>query len=210
MAKEPELLAYIRKVVIKKTFLFIMLLFPSLPLLAAEEVNVKSGDPGFIVSEASMAILEIDYSDAVVEKEETITEYLNRRGEDWVDDWPDVQKKVKDVFVKYFNKKNKKGMKLTEDSISATYKMIINVTAIDFGSTGATMAHIAMPGVTKKKAGGASISGTVDVLDISTNEVLCSMEINNAGGYGSYSETMRLKNLVFILAKKILSSAKKT
>ncbi len=190
----------------KKVFLFVSLIGISLLSFAKDEVNVKSGDPKFLISEASTATVTIDFTNAVVEEGETITEYLNRRGEDWVNDWPQVQQEVKDVFVNVFNKKNKKGMQIVDDGEAVTYYVIIDVSAVDFGNT--ANAFVKNP-FGKTSQGGASISGTLSVVDVSTKEVKCTMEIDEVIGVATYSETGRLKITFMYVAKNALSAAKK-
>lgn len=197
-----------------KRVMYLLVALALMPTLAFagnkdDKVTIKSGNAKFIVEEASTATAKFDFSKAVVEENETIDEYLTRRGEDFVKDWPQVQSDVIDYMAKFLNKKNKKGMQIV-NSGTTQYEMVIHVTAIDFGSTGKTIAREFNPFNFSAKTGGAVMSGIVEVLDASTHQSLCEVQINDIKGVGQYGETNRLKALVYDMVRKLLSAVKKS
>lgn len=177
--------------------------------IAGDKATVLSGSAKFIVEEASTATMEFDFSNAVVEEEKTIDEYLTGRGEDFVRDWPQVQSDVVDYTAVIFNKKNKNGMQIVNGG-TVQYKIVVHVTAIDFGSTASAIVN-SVVGFGGPKKGGASMSGIIEVLDASTNQSLCQVQINNIKGMGTWTgETGRLKALMKPMTNKFLAAAKKS
>ena len=79
----------------KRAILFIFCILVGVMSYAGDEISLKSGNPK-VLYDNSKATLEIDYSKTMVKKE-TLKEYLNRRGADFVKDWPDDSKKAREI-----------------------------------------------------------------------------------------------------------------
>ena len=185
----------------KTLLLFISLcLLYNVNLFAAKEVSVKSGTVS-VLKNSSKALWEIDYSNAKV-GDKTLDEYLQSRGEDFVKDWPRDKEIAANYFRDRFNKKNK-GMKLTEEVSAASHKIVIRVNYLDMGNG----ASFLMP-YASAKAGGCIMSGTIDIIDIKTNEVVCVLNVDKVKGNGTFSETIRLGLMYFELAT-LISKLKK-
>jgi hypothetical protein len=165
----------------------------------AKPVTVESGNISVLKS-PSKALLEIDYSAAKV-GEKTFDEYLKGRGDDFVRDWPEDSKKAATNFATRFNKKNKKGAQilfpLTEDVADAAYKLVIRVESLDMGNASGINPFASID------AGGVIMSGAVDIVDVKTNEVVCTLKVNEVKGIGHVSETVRLGMMYFELATLI-------
>ena len=187
----------VRRNFIKVFLLCSMLcLLCSVNLFAGNPVSVKSGS-GSVLKQSSKALLEIDYSATKV-GDQTLEEYLQGRGEDFVRDWPQDKETAASYFKKYFNKKNK-GMKLTTDVAEASHKIVIHVNKLDMGNAGGVF----YSSVFAPKAGGCSMIGTIDVIDMSSNETACVLYVDEVQGVSVLSETLRLGLMYNELAVRI-------
>ena len=173
-------------------FLFATGLFNAHSLFAEKNpVSLKSGSIS-ILKTPSEALLEVDYSEAKV-GDKTIDEYLQERGEDFVRDWPKDKELAVSQFKKLFNKKNK-GMKLTTDESVVSYKFVIRVEKLNMGTA---------TGLTLWGAGGCIMTGTIDIIDLRTNEVVCNLYIDEVQGVGNFSETTRFVYMYIQLAAQL-------
>lgn len=180
----------------KNLSLFSLLcLFCTINIFAGNPVSVKSGTVAVLKS-PSKALLEVDYSATKV-GDQTLEEYLKGRGEDWVRDWPRDKETAISYFKATFNDKSK-GMKITSDESVATHKIVIHVKTLDVGNA----TGIFMP-FAPADAGGASMIGTVDIIDLQTNNVLCVLYVDEVKGDGTPSETIRMGMMYHELATKI-------
>jgi len=180
----------------KKVLLFgLLCLFCTANVFAGNPVSVKSGSIS-VLKTPSKALLEVDYSAAKVGKE-TLDEYLKRRGDDFVRDWPRDKETAIQYFKARFDKKSK-GMKLTTDESSASYKIVIRVKNLDMGNASGIFTPFA-----SAKAGGVIMTGTIDIIDLATNKVVCVLNVDEVKGEGFVSETVRLGMMYNELATMI-------
>jgi len=183
-------------VIIGRLLLFtIICLFCTVNLFAGNPVSVKSGKSS-VLKESSKALLEIDYSTTKVGTQ-TLDEYLKNRGDDFVRDWPRDKEVTATYFREHFNKKSK-GLQVTTDAPAAFYKIVIHVNNLDMGNGGSAFVPFA-----SAKAGGVIMIGTVDIIDLKTNEVVCSLSVDEVKGLGTPSETARLGLMYFELATQM-------
>ena len=84
-------------------------------LFADNPVSVKSGDVS-VLRRPSKALLEFDYSATKV-GDQTLDEYLQGRGDDFVRDWSQDRETAASYFKRYF-----KGMKLFASFMWMKYK----------------------------------------------------------------------------------------
>jgi len=163
-------------------------------LFAGNPVTVKSGDVSVLKTPAK-ALLEVDYSTTKV-GDVTLAEYLKKQGADHVKDWQQDKEKAISYFERYFNAKNKKGLQTTTDASEASYKIVIHVKNLDFGNAaGFFVSHY---------TGGAKITGTVDIIDLKTQKVVCNIYIDELEGSSAPSDVLRLSFMYNDLAVKML------
>ena len=186
-----------RCLLLRKLLLFgLMCMFCVGNLLSAKPlVNVKSGDVS-VMKIPSVALLEINFSDAYVDGE-TMEEYQKKRGDKFVRDWNEEVALVHVFFQKIFNYKNKKGMLLTTDANDASYKMVINVTNLNMGDGWSSFAPFS------GRAGGMLINGYIDIIDIDNNEAVCTLNFDGVKGSGQTSVRGRIQMVFLVLAKKV-------
>ena len=153
-------------------------------LFAVKPVTVKSGNAS-VLKQSSIALLEIDFSATKVGAQ-TIDEYLQRRGSDFVRDWPQDQATAAHYFSKQFNRRNSKGMRVDTDVTETAYKMVIRVKSLDMGNPAGFLFS------PSSKTGGVIIKGIVDIIDMRTNEIVCVLDINRVQGEGTFAESIRL------------------
>jgi len=181
---------------LQKPLLCLFYLFFSVTLFAAKPVTVKSGDVS-VIKKISLAHLEINFSDAKV-GDETMEEYKKRRGSDFIIEWPEVVKSTHLLFIKFFNNKNKKGLQLTNEAIDVSYKFFINVSYLNMGDSFSNLIPYS-----SRKAGGTLMNGTIDVIDIKTNEVVLALNVSGIKGKGYLNLNTRIRSVFEYLADNI-------
>ena len=102
------------------------------------------------------------------------------------------------TFKNFFNRKNKNRLQLTTEATVAAYKMVINVDYLNMGDSFSTW----MP-YSSNKAGGMLMNGTIDVIDMKTKNVVCSLDINGVKGAGLPRTKDRLQSMFNYLADNI-------
>ena len=181
----------------KKSLLIAAALLVSAMAFAKDYLYPVSGSISVLKNKANTLYVQFDYTQATVEGI-NFFEWQKARGEEWVRDWPYEEAGIRDYFIKYFNKKNKKGAAIVSDPSLATHKMIITPSMIDMGNTGGAF----VPGF-NPKSGGAVLWGTVEILDNRTGETVLVLKMDEIRGNSGYSETIRLKLAVYDLAGEL-------
>lgn len=148
-------------------------------------VKFNSGDPSILMQKVKISY-EIDWDHAIVTNQDDLLfpDYLKKRGDDFVEDWPSDRKKAEKYFTVRFNRKSD-YLRLDERGGDTEYKMIVRIATIDTGNGGSSFNPWA-----SAKAGGTIIDGTIEFVDKS-GKVVCILDIVDAKGSGSPSETVR-------------------
>ena len=148
-------------------------------------VSFKSGDPSILLKKVGITY-EIDWDHARVTNYDNVLwqQYLKKRGDDFVRDWPKDRKQAEKYFVVRFNKKSD-YMQIVEGG-SGDYKMVVKPATIDVGNGDAVFNPWA-----SAKAGGVIMNGTIEFRN-KAGKVVCVLNIINAKGVGTASETIRL------------------
>lgn len=179
----------------KRIIFSFLCLFGAISLFAGNPVTVKSGDVS-VLKENTTALLELDFSATRVGNQ-SIDEYLKSRGDDFVKDFPEDKTQAADMFAVQFNKKSK-GINVAKDASNAVYKFVIHVSTLDYGNAGSAFVPFA-----SAKAGGCIIKGTIDIINLKTNQTVCTIDIDDVKGLGHMSDRVRLRLVFFELANKI-------
>jgi len=188
----------------KKMMMVLMAMMMAISVSAKDDrVSVISGDGKVLAEKGKTATLEFDYKNATVEKGDKLMDYLKKRGEQNVKDWPEVEASACNRFINAFNKKSKKGVQIVKTD-KADLKMKIIIEEIDFGSTGVAVVFGGLG-----SAGGAEITGKLIVTDNGGNK-LAEYELYQIRGGGSYdyTEAKRLGSCYENLAKMIVKASK--
>ncbi len=149
-------------------------------------VSFKAGDPSILLKKVPITY-EIVWDKARVTNYDNLIfpEYLKKRGDDFVADWPEDRQKAEKYFTVHFNRKSD-YMQIGKNNANGEYKMVVNIEKIDVGNGSGAFNPWA-----SSKAGGVIIDGTIDFYDNSGKKV-CVLNIVNCKGSSSPSETTRM------------------
>lgn len=182
----------------RKILFFIVTVLFSLTT-KANGITLKYGDASILEKSDIVASVSFDYSNTLIEDKPAMT-YLKEHGDDFVKDWPKDNQALQTIFVKRWNKKNKKGFQVTEND-NAVYRMIITVSKLDMGSFGASFA-IGMG------AGGAKMSGKVELYKKGVREPVLILDVDGQTGKSEWTEQQRRTSLYNELADDAIECLK--
>ena len=159
--------------------------------MACTHLQAKDGDQltleagtANVIWTLSSAYFETDFAGASVEGT-SWDQWLKKKGDDYVRDWPNDQQKVNLYFMKRFNKKTRKkgGLMLQNTNPNDAYRFVVHFTDIDMGSIGGGVVASVFLGAFAKKSGGVNFkSGYIDVVDQATNTVVCRLGLKDVRG----------------------------
>jgi len=171
----------------KKSLVLFISLFcftATLSLFAGKPVTVKSGSPS-VLKQSSTALLEVDLSAAKVGAK-PLEEHLKSVKDGTLREVSDAQALVENYFTTRFNYLNKKKMQIVSYTEDVDYKIVVYVKVLDMGNDAGAFIPYA-----PSTAGGVAINGTADIIDMRTDNVVCTLNIDNVRG--GASPTMRLR-----------------
>lgn len=168
-----------------KLFAVALLLLCMMPVQAkdGDQVTLQAGTANVIWT-LNSAYFETYYSEAKVEGD-SWDQWLQKKGADYVRDWPTDKQKVDTYFMTRFNKKTKKkgGLNLQNTNPNDTYRFIIHFSDIDMGSIGGGVVASVFLGGFAKKSGGVNFkTGYVDVVEAATGKVVCRLSFKDVKG----------------------------
>lgn len=171
----------------KKLKLFAVALFSlcMMPVQAkdGDQVTLQAGTANVIWT-LNSAYFETYYSEAKVEGD-SWNQWLQKKGADYVRDWPSDKQKVDTYFMTRFNKKTKKkgGINLQNTNPNDTYRFVIHFSDIDMGSIGGGVVASVFLGGFAKKSGGVNFkTGYVDIVEAATGKVVCRLSFRDVKG----------------------------
>ena len=148
-----------------------------------DQVTLQAGTANVIWTLTS-AYFETYYSEAKVEGD-TWDQWLQKKGDDYVRDWPSDKQKVDTYFMARFNSKTKKkgGLNLQNTNPNDAYRFVIHFTDIDMGSIGGGVVASVFLGGFARKSGGVNFkSGYVDIVESATGKVVCRLSFKDVRG----------------------------
>lgn len=177
-----------------KQILFVLISLCAIPVCAkdGDQVTLQAGTANVIWT-LNSAYFETYYSEAKVEGD-TWDQWLQKKGDDFVRDWPSDKQKVDTYFMTRFNKKTRKGgLNLQNTNPNDTYRFVIHFSDIDMGSIGGGVVASVFLGGFAKKSGGVNFkSGYVDVIEAATGKVLCRLSFKDVKGDSGMSMSAQL------------------
>lgn len=188
----------------KRFFIFSMAMFIAVTMWA--DANVKSGSMRTLKNAATRITVTWDYSNMLIE-DKAPEAFLKEKGPDWERDYPAEVAAGESAFAVQFNKKNKKYAQITDDEDVAQYEMIIHVQQFNYGSTATAVIFGGF-------ARGASLKGTVEIVEKASKSIICTISYDCAGkasGVKAYGSEGRRVYACEDLAKdlaKLVSKAK--
>ena len=167
----------------KRVFLSILMLCIAMNSFAAKPLKVLSGKTGCL-KEFSSAIVTFDYSTTTWEGDESLQEYC---GDDYE---PRISRGYK-TFIREFNVFSK-GLKIVEEENNA--EAIIRIVFNEFEQK---------QGMSAWGRFYLRFYGIIEIINRSTNEVVCTLEIDKLGGDADYSPDDRFAKAYAALAKEL-------
>jgi len=158
----------------KKLFLCALMAVFSLASYADEgSIDVVSGDGKCLLQKDKTMSLNIDYNNAMFEGV-TKDEYFAKRTEknsNYATDFDAQSVESKQWFVKEWNGKSKASK--IQESGNTDYTMNMKLSSVDLGSSAAANFGTWF----NKRVGGMILSGTIDVVDNATGQVVCQIRL---------------------------------
>ena len=168
----------------------------TLSLFAGKPVTVKSGNPA-VLKQSSTALLEIDLSAAKVGAK-PLEEHLKSVKDATLREISEAQALSENYFTARFNYLNKKKMQIVSYSDDADYKIVVYVKMLDMGNDAGAFIPYA-----PSTAGGVAVTGTADIIDVKTDSVVCTLNIDNVRGEASPTIRFRMALAFQALADNI-------
>lgn len=178
------------------------------------EVICEYGDPNVMLRDEEVS-LSCDFAYTTIEGKESIDQYLERRGKDWVRDWPETQRRaLTRAGIELWTTNRKKGGLIYEAKHAnqfAPIHIMFCPDDMDMGSTGASIAASMFTGFTSRKTGGAIFTGSVIIYDATTGEPLCSFYANQVKGNGQDlgGETARIGDVFSAVVRAIMKTVRR-
>lgn len=157
---------------------FLLLLFAILSFTINSHGKAKTfiseGSLDGLKNAPTSMVIEFDYSQTVCDGM-MLQSVVDNGG---MTDWKYLSEKAEKNFLKKLKKETKKLKIDFADTLNSyDYKMKISVTQIDFGNAAS---GILLGG----KNGGCSISATIAVYSLSTDNKICTITVNHLKGFG--------------------------
>lgn len=179
----------------RKLLALVMIAFWAMPINAkdGDQITLQAGSANVIWA-LNSAFFETYYSEAQVEGVDW-DQWLQKKGDDYVRDWPTDKEKLDNYFMNRFNKKTRKkgGINLQNTNPNDTYRFIIHFQDIDMGSIGGGVTASVFLGVFAKKSGGVNLkSGYIDIVEAATGKVVCRLSFRDVKGDSGLNMTSQL------------------
>lgn len=183
-----------------KKFIFILFVVCTATISKAGDINVISGDLSVVGNSSITATVRFDYASMYIE-DQPYMEYLEKRGADFIRNWPSESQMSEEYFIKCWNHDNKKGMQLSV-AAKSDYMMVIVVKEMDLGSSAASY-------FVGFGAGGARMDGMMYLFKGSNHVPLLAVEIDGQTGRSGITEMIRRNDLYGELAEDMVKALQK-
>lgn len=162
----------------KKAVTILCFLISFLTLNAANPVRLISGDRSVFQQDNVAFVIIDDHTTLIDGKDQTADIYYGNKSKEEYEKFKDDVDRGHASFITYFNEKRKENIKLTMSDIdeNANYTLKINVTSMNVGNAGGIIWGLS------RKAGGALINGTMQLIDKSTGEIVCEFKFEGVKG----------------------------
>lgn len=163
-------------------------------------VKVSKGSADLLRNKSVKMCVTFDYSETKVYNM-TIPEYLKTQDDDDKKDWAEGQTETAEAFFDKLESSSK-GMKMVKNQSQATHKMIVHIVDLDLGNGAAGYWGMG-------KAGGCIVTATIDIVNIATDTVVCTISVDKLKGQGSSmwsiasTDNLRRKLVYKLMAKEI-------
>ena len=189
----------------RKVILVMALLMGVVALQAGNPVKLVKGEKDIFFTEATVRVLIDDHKTMIDRRDQTADEYYGAKGEGEYAKFVDDLDRAHESFITYFNEKKRKVLlTVTSDSTAqAAYTLNVKVTLMNVGNAGGMVWGMS------RKAGGAQIEGTMQLVDNATGEVKCEFEFAKVKGLMAPVFRARAISVYRYLADGLLKSVEK-
>lgn len=189
----------------KKVFLVMALLMGVVALQAGNPVKLVKGDKSIFLTEATVRVVIDDHKTLIDRRDQTADVYYGAKGADEYAKFVDDVDRAHESFVTYFNEKKRKALlTMTSDSAAqADYTLNVKVTLMNVGNAGGMIWGMS------RKAGGAQIEGTMQLVDNATGETKCEFEFAEVKGLMAPVFRARVISVYRYLADGLLKAVEK-
>lgn len=186
-----------------KKIVFVLALLTGCGMLdAANPVTLTKGDVS-VFSEDVLACVVIDDHKTIIDgKDQTADVYYGEKSSEEYEKFVSDVDRGHESFITYFNEKKKSKTKLTlgDSAEGAAYTLTVNVASMNVGNGGGIAWGMS------RKAGGALINGTMQLVDNSTGNVVCEFEFERVKGLLSPVFRARVVSVYRYLADGLLKA----
>ena len=202
---DTESFQHIKQNDMKKVFLVMALLMGVVALQAGNPVKLVKGDKGVFLTEATVRVVIDDHKTLIDRRDQTADVYYGAKGADEYAKFVDDVDRAHESFVTYFNEKKRKALlTMTSDSAAqADYTLNVKVTLMNVGNAGGMIWGMS------RKAGGAQIEGTMQLVDNATGETKCEFEFAKVKGLMAPVFRARVISVYRYLADGLLKAVEK-
>lgn len=181
------------------------LLMGVVALQAGNPVKLVKGDKGVFLTEATVRVVIDDHKTLIDRRDQTADVYYGAKGADEYAKFVDDVDRAHESFVTYFNEKKRKALlTMTSDSAAqADYTLNVKVTLMNVGNAGGMIWGMS------RKAGGAQIEGTMQLVDNATGDTKCVFEFAKVKGLMAPVFRARAISVYRYLADGLLKSVEK-
>ena len=148
----------------KKYVLFLFAVLLTITVNAASPLKVISGTTSFLNADAG-ACIEFDFSNSTWEKDETLKQHFQ-------EEYNELINNSQSTFINTFNSSNR-NLKFVDKESKPQYKVIVKFDNFE-----------AKVGGFYRKV--VRIWGTATIIDLSSNESVCTIQITKSEGTGDY------------------------
>lgn len=173
---------------------------------AGSPVKLVKGDKEVFFTEAAVQVVIDDHKTLIDRRNQTADVYYGEKGADEYAKFVDDLNRAHKSFITYFNEKKREVRLTMADSLgtdTAAYTLRIKVSLMNVGNAGGMIWGMS------RKAGGAQIEGTMQLLDNADGAVLCEFEFSKVKGLMAPVFRARAISVYRYLADGLLKAVEK-
>ena len=189
----------------KKIFVFLACLMGCVALsYAGNPVKLVKGDKEVFFTEATVNVVIDDHKTLIDRKDQTADVYYGAQSADEYAKFTDDLDRAHKSFITYFNEKKRKALvTMADSSATAAYTLRIKVEVMNVGNAGGMIWGMS------RKAGGAQIEGTMQLVDNAADKVVCEFKFSEVKGLMAPVFRARAISVYRYLADGLLKAVEK-
>ncbi len=186
----------------KRFVLILSFLVGVLTLNGANPVKLVKGDKSVFYQESAAYVVIDDHTTLIDGKNEKADVYYGNKSQKAYEEFVDDVDRGHASFITYFNEKRANRIKMTmsDTDEDTNYTLTVKVISMNVGNAGGMVWGLS------RKAGGALINGTMQLIDKSTQKVVCEFEFEKVKGLLSPDFRVRVISVYRYLADGLLKA----